>query len=391
MKIAGNTALVLICISASDELLQFEDGKLGLLREGYLEGRVGLLLAVVELSLHQLPQQIGLLLVFRHLLQRGHVCQEDVPGCGLHLNCAQVDPEEGDDGGRHSGHSRILVEEEGAGVGVEEGLESEDGGHAGLHGVVGLGLLADAHEVAALVAEQEGLPVGALPQEVLDFVVELLEEEPAQGVLLQLEFLVAEGGGAAGVHIDDGPKGAVLYADQHDVARGVGPVLQGHALLQAVLLLDGAVDLVEHVLVVLDALEVVGVAGGHPLRIGDLANLAVVFPDLLSDPDPRERHLVHLLEVGVVVVEQRPKFEVDERRPLESLHDQLLFALDQHLAHQVQKFIARLVQLPVDLLLQHLQPVELVERQSVRLHEHQAAKRQLSFPALVEESSILEL
>jgi hypothetical protein len=391
LKIVGDTALFAIGISASDDLLQFEDGKLRLLREGYLEERVGPLLGIVELSLHQLPQQIAPLLVLPHLLQRLHVRQEDVPSCGLRLDSAQVDPEEGNDGGRHSGHSGVSVEEEGAGAGIEEGLEREDRGHAGLHGVVGLGLLADAHEVAALVAEQERLPVGALPQKVLNFILELFGEERAQGVVLQLEFLVAERGGAAGVYIDNGPEGAVFYADQHDVARGVGPVLQGHPLLQLVLLLDGAVDLVEHVLVVLYALQVVGVAGGHPLGMRYPANSPVVFPDLLSDPDARERHLVELLEIGVVVVEQRPEFEVDERRTFESLHEQLLLALDQRLADQVQKLVAGLVQLPVDLLLQHLQPVEFVQGESVGLHEHQAAKCQLSFAALVEESSILEL
>ena len=54
-------------------------------------------------------------------------------------------------------------------------------------------------------------------------------------------------------------------------------------LLEVVSLLDVAVDLVEHVFIVLYALEVAGEDGGDSLAVGDRTYLGVVLTDLVSD------------------------------------------------------------------------------------------------------------
>ena len=148
------------------------------------------------------------------------------------------------------------------------------------------------------------LSIGVLPQEVLYLIFQLFWKEHAQGVSLELKFLVSKCSGVAGIDIHNLSEGAILDADEHDVAGRVRPVLQCHLPLQFILLLDGAVDLVEHMLIVLYALQVVGVAGGDSLAVRYSANLSIVNANLFSDPDSGECDFVKFLEVWMVIVEQ---------------------------------------------------------------------------------------
>jgi hypothetical protein len=87
------------------------------------------------------------------------------------------------------------------------------------------------------------------------------------------------------------------------------------------------------VLVVLDALEVVGVEGSDPFAVGDGAYFRIVIADVLLDADASKRDLVEFLKVRVVVVHEAPKLQVNKGHPLEPLKDLFFFLLGQNLAH----------------------------------------------------------
>jgi hypothetical protein len=225
-------------------------------------------------------------------------------------------------------------------VGCDLGVESDDGGHAGLHGVVVLRPSTHLHEVSALVGHIEGLFLrgrreGGGNQEILDALLEFLGEEQLEGAVEDLVPLVAEEGGAAGIDVDDGAVVGLINADQHDGAAAVGPILQHDLLLQTVILLHRLVDLVVHVLVVLDGLQVVDVETGGLLAVGDAADVAVALLHLLPDIDAVGAHFVQLLEVGVVFVQDAPELQVYQRCSLEFPQDGLFLPLDAQLADEV--------------------------------------------------------
>ena len=79
-----------------------------------------------------------------------------------------------------------------------------------------------------------------------------------QALTDQLKLLISQQYTTTGIDINYLTEGSILDTNQHDVARGVSPILKKDLLLEIIAFLYVTVDLVEHVLIILDALEVAG-------------------------------------------------------------------------------------------------------------------------------------
>ncbi len=139
-----------------------------------------------------------------------------------------------------------------------------------------------------------------------------------------LILFIPEHGCTCGVEINHGAVVCGLDTDEEGGETAVGPILEYDLLVKLELLLDFVVKLVVHFLVVLNGGQEVHVQVGDLLAVGELANVLVTLTYLLADFYSRAADLVKFLEVGVILVQHRPKLQVHQRCLLQFLHD-LLF------------------------------------------------------------------
>lgn len=99
----------------------------------------------------------------------------------------------------------------------------------------------------------------------------------------------------------------LIYTNQHHRAAAIGPILKDDLLLQTVLLLDWLVDLIIHILIILDGLQIVDVETSGLFTVGNSADVTVTLLDFLSDVDAIGTYFIEFLEIWVVFIEDAPE------------------------------------------------------------------------------------
>lgn len=127
----------------------------------------------------------------------------------------------------------------------------------------------------------------------------------------------------------------LINADKHDGAAAVGPILQDDLLLEVVIFLDWLVDLVVHVFIVLYGLEIVHVETCDLLAVGDTADVLVTLLHLFPDLYASCSHFIQLLEIRVILVQNTPKFQINQGSFLKFLENQVLLTFDSELTDEI--------------------------------------------------------
>ncbi len=148
-------------------------------------------------------------------------------------------------------------------------------------------------------------------EEIADLASHLLTEDGLKMPINNLILFIPEHGGTCGVEINHGAVVGGLDTDKESGETAVGPVLEDDFLIKLELLLDLVVKFVIHFLVVLDGGHEVHVEVGDLLAVGELANVLVTLTDLLADFYSRAADLVQFLEIRVILVQHRPKLQVN--------------------------------------------------------------------------------
>lgn len=73
------------------------------------------------------------------------------------------------------------------------------------------------------------------------------------------------------------------------------------------MLLNFEVDLIEHLLIVMYEVKVIGKDGCYPLTVSDAADQLVAALDLSMNVDSGGGNFVHLVKIRVVFIEAAPK------------------------------------------------------------------------------------
>lgn len=80
----------------------------------------------------------------------------------------------------------------------------------------------------------------------------------------------------------------------------------------------------------------------------DGTDLGVVVADLIPNFDAGQGYLIELLEIRVVIVKDRPEFQVNQGCSFKALEDFGFLAFGIHFADKVEEFVGGKIQLPVD-------------------------------------------
>lgn len=171
----------------------------------------------------------------------------------------------------------------------------------------------------------EGLLLIRRTQEVLYSFLQLLSEQQLQRSVQDLVPFIPEKRGTAGVSVDDDSVVGLIDADQHDRAAAIGPILQNDLLLKIIIVLDCLVDLIIHVLIIFNGLEIVDIETCDLLTVGNATDILVTLLHLLSDLNATSSNLVQLLEIRVIFVEDAPKLQVNQGSLFKLLKDQVFF------------------------------------------------------------------
>ena len=104
---------------------------------------------------------------------------------------------------------------------------------------------------------------------------------------------------------------ALIHTDQHYSITTVCPVLKDNLILKLVFLFDCLVDLVVHVLIIFNCLQIVHIQACYLLAQHYLADVSIALSNLSAYCYSLGPNLIKLLEVGMVFIEDAPELKID--------------------------------------------------------------------------------